>query len=72
VEQMKKCEIIEMMETIVKYNKNVFSNDKAAIRTEFHNVKDNLHRNNQITDNQVQNWILTDRELNKLLKISRG
>lgn len=69
---MKKYELIEMMETIVKHNKNVFSNDKTAIKTEFHQVKDNLHRNNEITDSQVQNWILTDSELNKLLKVSRG
>ncbi len=69
---MLKQQFIEELETIIKYNKNVFGNDKPAIRQLFNDHSDLLCKNGILTEAQYQRWILTDRELNKLLKISKG
>ena len=69
---MKKTEFIDQLKEIVKSNKEAFKNDKPAIRETMHILKDTLHRAGILTDSQVQNWILTDRELKQLLNIAKG
>jgi len=69
---MKKQVFIDYLLEIVSENKEAFNNDKPAIRMLFNDVKDSLHKDSQITDMQAFNWILTDRELNKILKITKG
>ena len=69
---MLKKEFIENLECIVAGSRNVFYNDKPAIRMLFNDVKDSLHKDGMITDNQVFSWCITDKELSKLIKISKG
>lgn len=69
---MLKREFIEMLESVVRGSTNVFKNDKAAIRQLFNDMSDSYCKDGILTDAQYSNWILTSRELNKLLKISKG
>lgn len=69
---MLKMEFIENIEAVIEGSKNVYKNDKGAIRFLFCSMLDNYSKDGLITDNQAQNWILTQRELNKLIKISKG
>ena len=69
---MNKQEFMENIECVVKGSKEAFENDKPAIRLLFSSMIDNYSKDGLITDAQAQNWILTDRELNKLIKISKG
>jgi hypothetical protein len=69
---MFKKEFIESIEAVVNGSKNAFKNDKGAIRLLFSTMLDNYSRDGLVTDSQAQNWILTQRELNKLIKISKG
>jgi len=68
---MLKREFIELLESIVQGSREVFNNDKPAIRQLFNDTKDMYHKEGQLTDNQCQNWILLDRELNKLLRLAK-
>ena len=65
-------EFIELIESIVRGSRNTFRNDKPAIRMLFVDMLDSYSKDGQLTDAQVQNWIMTDRELRKLIKISKG
>jgi len=68
---MLKNEFIEDLISIVANSKNIFSNDLPAIRMLFNDTKDKCHKEGVITDFQVQEWVLTDRELNKLVRVSK-
>jgi len=65
---MKKQEFINYLFTIVDENKELFKNDVPALDYEFNVLKDSLHKDGVITDNQVQNWILTKKERVKFKK----
>ena len=67
---MFKKEFIENLTSIVNGSKNVFNN-KSAIRQLFCDTLDSYSKNGLITDAQVRNWILTNSELNKLIKITK-
>lgn len=69
---MKKYEFMESIECVVRGSKEAFENDKPAIRLLFSSMIDNYSRDGLITDAQAKKWVLTDRELNKLIKVSRG
>ena len=68
---MKKLEFIENVTAVISGSKNVFKGDKPAIRELFCNMLDNYSRDGLITDSQAKNWILTNSELNKLIKITK-
>lgn len=69
---MKKYEFMENIECVIRGSKEAFENDKPAIRLLFSSMIDNYSRDGLITDAQAKKWVLTDRELNKLIKVSRG
>lgn len=66
---MLKKEFIENITAVIIGSKNVFKGDKPAIRELFCTMLDNYSKDGLITDSQAKNWILTDSELNKLIKI---
>ena len=68
---MLKKEFIENVTSVVNGSKNVFKDDKPAIRALFCNMLDNYSKDGLITDSQAKNWILTNSELNKLIKITK-
>ena len=68
---MKKLEFIENVTAVISGSKNVFKGDKPAIRDLFCTMLDNYSKDGLITDKQSQNWILTNSELNKLIKITK-
>ena len=65
---MLKSEFIYHLQEVIFYSKYNYRNDKPAIRQLFNGTKDAMGKDGVITDSQVNNWILTDRELNKLSK----
>ena len=67
---MLKKEFIETIMTIVEMYDFVYKGDKPAIRQLFNDKKDMYHKAGVLTESQCQNWILTDKELNKLMKIN--
>lgn len=69
---MLKLEFNENIEAVVRGSKNTFNNDKGAIRLLFSSMLDNYAKDGIITDTQANKWILTSKELNKLIKISKG
>lgn len=69
---MKKSDFIEIIKEMVGLEPIPFENDRPRIRQLFNDLKDSYGKDNIITENQYQNWVLTDRELNKLLKIAKG
>lgn len=69
---MNKQEFMESIECVVRGSKEAFENDKPAIRLLFSSMIDNYSKDGLITDAQARNWFLTDRGLNKLIKISKG
>lgn len=68
---MQKKEFIENITTVISGSKNVFKGDRSAIRELFCNMLDNYSKDGLITDSQANNWILTNSELNKLIKITK-
>lgn len=63
---MRKEEFIKTMLDVIK--DGVIDYNKSDIRFLFNDLKDSYHRDGLITDSQVQNWILTDKELTMLYK----
>ena len=63
---MRKADFIANIKGIVK--SGCIDYNKSDIRFLFNDYKDILHRDGAITNNQAQNWILTQRELNSILK----
>jgi len=57
---MKKADFIELLKD------STDRSDKGAIRCDFSFLLDSLHSDREITDNQVQNWILTDTDMKKI------
>ena len=68
---MLKKEFIENVILVVSGSKNAFKGDKPAIRQLFCDMLDNYSKDGLITDFQAKNWILTNPELNKLIKITK-
>jgi len=68
---MLKIEFIYHLKESIFHSKYDYSNDKPAIRMLFNDSKDRLYKDGIITDNQVQNWSLTNNELKSLLKIAK-
>ena len=68
---MLKNEFMQEIYLRIEIDKLNFLNDRPAIRMLFNNHKDSKHKDGTLTDNQVDSWILTDRELNKCLTIAR-
>lgn len=68
---MQKKEFIENITTVISGSKNVFKGDTPAIRELFCTMLDNYSKDGLITDTQANNWILTNSELNKLIKITK-
>ena len=64
---MLKKEFIENLKLVVNGSRNVFNN-KSVIRQLFCEMLDSYSKNGLITDAQAKNWILTDLELNKIIK----
>ena len=69
---MKKIEFIEILKSHISENKESFKNDKVAICTYFNDLKDMYHKDSEITDSQIFSWILTNRELNSILKMCKS
>lgn len=69
---MCKKDFMESIECVIRGSKEAFENDKPAIRLLFSSMIDNYSKDGLITDAQAKKWVLTDRELNKLIKVSRG
>ena len=69
---MNKNEFMELIHAIIAGSKNTFKGDLPAIRMLFNDTKDMYHKNGDITDSQVQNWIMTKRELGKIKNILKG
>ena len=63
---MRKADFIANIKGIVK--SGCIDYNQSDIRFLFNDYKDILHRDGAITNNQVQNWILTQRELKSILK----
>ena len=68
---MLKKEFIKNVTSVVNGSKNVFKGDIPAIRELFCAMLDNYSKDGLITDIQANNWILTNSELNKLIKITK-
>lgn len=69
---MKKINTFNMIEEIVTENKEVFKNDEVAICETYNNMIDSLHKDGELTDNQVNSFFLTKKEIKNLLKIVKG
>lgn len=57
---MKKADFIELLKDFTDRT------DKGAIRSDFSYLLDSLHRDEEITDSQARNWVLTDSELKSI------
>lgn len=68
---MLKQEFIYHLKEEIFYSNYDYTNDKPAVRMLFNDHKDILYKDGHITESQVNNWILTDRELKSLTKIKR-
>ena len=66
---MTKKNYIELIKELVCEEPSLFRNDIPAINMLFNKTKDSLHKDGDITDNQVQNWILTYIELRSILHL---
>ena len=69
---MTKGQYIDLLRELVAEEKHIFNGDKPALRQFFNDTKDSLHKDGDITDIQVNNWILTDGELRMLLNVAKG
>ena len=63
---MKKQEFMNIIEQQIAQSKLPYS--KTDIRVFFHELKDSYHRDGSITNSQIQNWVLTEQDLNRLYK----
>ncbi len=69
---MTKTQYIDYLRELIAEETSVFNGDKPAIRQLFNDTKDFMHKDETITDIQVENWILTDSELRMLLNVAKG
>jgi hypothetical protein len=66
---MNKPEFINQVKEVVMNSNLKYS--PTDIKVFFHELKDSFHRNGTITDSQVEKWILTKRELNSIMKLTK-
>lgn len=69
---MLKSVFINHLKEEIYHSSYNYNNDIPAINMLFNDTKDMLHKDGHITDSQVNNWILTNRELNSLLNTAKG
>ena len=66
---MNKPEFINQIKEAVMNSKLLYA--PTDVRVFFHELKDSFHMNGTITDSQVEKWILTKRELNSIMKLTK-